>query len=196
MTATITTREVRTTSEDLLDLVPVDSPNEGNPSPRQLDLMNKLMNEIAQLDSTAGRAAYSYMEKMTGHWTPGREGNASRWIDRLIAKVTELRKARPAVGIEDGMYLLDGEIYKVQHAVHGSGNQYAKRFVPPVTEGERGTFDYAPGMVRQLRPEHRMTIDQAREYGALYGTCIRCGKVLTKEVSIERAMGDICAGKI
>jgi hypothetical protein len=192
----MTTTEYRTTSEDLLDLVPIDSPNEGNPSPRQLDLMNKLIAEIDQLDSTAGRMAHSYMEKMAGRWTPGREGNASRWIDRLIAKVGELRTARPAVEIEDGMYVLDGEIYKVQHAVHGSGQQYAKLFVPPATEGERATFQYAPGVVTRLRPEHRMSMDQAREYGALYGTCVRCGRVLTREDSIERMMGEICAGKI
>lgn len=193
MTATITTREARTEPEDLLDLVPVDSPNEGNPSPRQLDLMNKLMNEIAQLDSTAGRMAYSYMEKMAGRWTPGREGNASRWIDRLIAKVTELRQARPTAEIEDGMYQLDGTIYKVQHAVHGSGRQYAKRLVPPAFEGERASFEYAAGVVRQLRPEHALTVEQAKQWGALYGTCAYCGKVLTDERSIEAGYGETCA---
>lgn len=156
--------------------------------------MGKLAMELAELDYNLAVQARDYMTKMAGHWTPGREGNASRWIDRLIAKIQELKAADHQ--IEDGMYLLDGEIYKIQYAVHGSGKPYAKRLVPPATEGERARFDYAPGMVRKLRPEHRMSLEQAREYGELYGVCVRCGAVLTKEKSIERAMGDTCAGKI
>lgn len=192
----ITTVECRTISDDLLDLVPVDAPGAGDPSPRQRELMVKLTKELRELDVILGDQALDYMLKMVGHWTPGRDGNASRWIDRLIAKIKELKATRPATELEDGMYLLDGEIYKVQYAVHGSGKPYAKRLVPPATEGERARFDYAPGMVRKLRPEHRMSLEQAREYGELYGVCVRCGAVLTKEKSIERAMGDTCAGKI
>lgn len=191
---TITTYEVRTSSEDLLDLVPVDAPG-GDPSPAQAALMRKLMDELRDLDSEAAEAAEEYTARMAGRWTPGRDGNASRWIDRLLAKVKELRTARRPVGIEDGMYVLDGTIYKVQHAVHGSGRQYAKKLLPN-EPGEKAQFVYAPGVVSQLRPEHRMTIEQAKEWGALYGTCVRCGALLTAEDSIERMMGPICAGKL
>jgi len=193
----IDTMTAQTSNDDLLDLVPDTEEPKVAPSPKQRALIEKLTNELRGLDADLAEAAGEYTAHMDIHnlWTPGREGNISRWIDRLIAKVSELRKAQPAARIEDGMYVLDGTIYKVQHAVHGSGNQYAKRLVPPAQEGDRATFEYAPGMVRKLRPEHRMSMDQAREWAALYGTCVRCGRVLTREDSIERMMGSTCYEK-
>lgn len=184
---------------DLLDMVPVDSPNHGRPSPAQEEFMTKLISEIRDLDANVARQAEDYNARMAGRWTPGREGNASRWIDRLLTKRNELRKAERAkqetVKLEDGMYVLDGEIFKVQHAVHGSGKQYAKRVIPNAP-GQKATFVYAPGVVTKLRSEHRMTKDQAKQWGALYGTCVRCGALLTAEDSIDRMMGPVCASKL
>lgn len=193
----IDTMTARTSNEDLLDLVPDTEEPKVAPSPKQRELIEKLTDELRGLDADLAELAGEYTAHMDIHnlWTPGREGNISRWIDRLIGKVSELRKAQPAAGIEDGMYVLDGVIFKVQHAVHGSGNQYAKRLVAG-TPGERASFEYAPGIVRQLRPEHRMTIEAAREFGALYGTCCQCGAVLTNEDSIEAGIGPVCASKI
>lgn len=184
-------------TDDLLDLVPDTEEPKVAPSLKQRALIEKLTDELQGLNANLADQAREYTARMDSQslWTPGREGNISRWIDRLIAKVSELRKAQPAVGIEDGMYILDGVIFKVQHAVHGSGQQYAKRLTPN-EPGQRAEFVYAPGMVRKLRPEHRMTREQAKEWGALYGTCCRCGRVLTAEDSIDRMMGPVCAGKL
>jgi hypothetical protein len=184
-----TIHECRTSREDLLDLVP-DS-GEGQLTPKQSNLVNKLINDLRRLDPELGEQAEQYTNRMNGRWTRGRNGTASVWIDRLISKVRELKTPRE---IEDGMYLMDGQVYKVQHAVHGSGKQYAKRLVPN-DPGERAIFEYAPGIIRKIRPEHQMTMDQAKEWGALYGTCVRCGRTLTAEDSIERMMGPICATK-
>lgn len=186
--------DVHTTRQDLLNLIPIEIPTTGQPSPAQADLMRKLLGELKSLNQDVYWEAQQYTARMSGHWTPGREGNASRWIDRLIAKVKELRAAA-TLGIEDGMYVMDDIVYKVQHAVHGSGQQYAKELIPN-GEGEKARFVYAPGVVRKLRPEHRMTVEQAKEWGALYGTCVRCGTLLTAEDSIERMMGPVCATKI
>jgi hypothetical protein len=120
--------------------------------------------------------------------------NASAWID-YIKTLPRASHNDDRPEIEDGMYVLDDTIYKVQHAVHGSGRQYAKRLIPG-GPGQRAEFAYAPGIVAKLRPEHRMTMDQAREFGALYGTCCQCGAVLTNEDSIEAGIGPVCAGKI
>lgn len=99
------------------------------------------------------------------------------------------------VEVTEGMYRNPdtGEIFKVQRAVHGSGFLYAKRLVT----GEFGEawFEKAKGMVFKLRAEWKMTLEDAKEFGALYGVCIRCSRTLTKESSIEQAMGDICASK-
>lgn len=126
---------------------------------------------------------------------------ASTEIERLLAtpraKVAQTADAIPPSGdgdVEAGMYVLGGVIYKVQVAVHGSGKPYAKQLHSD--EFGRSTFDYAPGVVRKLRPEHKLTQDQAREWGALYGTCCRCGRTLTAEDSIERMMGPVCYGKM
>lgn len=185
---------------DLLNEVPVETPSASSPSPRQTELINKLMAELRQLDEAAWQLGLDYMVKMEGRWTPGRDGNASRWIDRLIAKVGELRTARkisaPAAELADGTYILDGEIFKVRHAVHGSGRQYASLLVPPAAEGADATWEYkGQAPLRQLTAEHLLTPELAKKYGALYGVCVRCGRVLTREDSIDRMMGSTCWGK-
>jgi hypothetical protein len=187
---------------DLLDEIPVNAPG-GDPSPAQAKLMGTLITELLDLDRDAYLQAVDYTKRMEGRWTPGREGNASRWIDRLIAKLAELRTAArrptPAKGGEelaDGTYVLDGSIYKVRHAVHGSGRQYASLLVPPVQEGADATWEYkGQAPLRQLTAEHLLTAELAKQYGALYGVCVRCGRVLTREDSIERMMGSTCYGK-
>lgn len=97
----------------------------------------------------------------------------------------------PTVPVEparEGMYRMDDRIFKVQRAIHGSGNLYAKELV-------QGGFVYAPGIIKRLNESHRMTLEQAKEYGALYGTCCVCGRTLTDEVSIANGIGPVCAGK-
>jgi len=115
---------------------------------------------------------------------------------------------------------MDKAIFKVQRAIHGSGLLYAKKLTTTTTcpghldasdpsafdapyvycedtdtcpsKNTKITFDYMPGVIRKLRPEHRMSLEQAKEYGALYGTCIRCGRTLTDEDSIENQIGPVC----
>jgi hypothetical protein len=104
---------------------------------------------------------------------------------------------------EEGMYRKDGVIYKVQVAHHGSGRPYAKELVfregrDMGDSGLKGTwhFEYAPGAVRELGPEHQLTLEQAKEFGQLYGTCCVCGRVLTDEKSIAAGIGPVCAGRL
>lgn len=79
---------------DLLDLVdPAVVPD--HRTPRQAELMDSLIEQIAELNAEDGRKARTYTDGMTEHgkWTAGREGNASAWITRMIAKVSQLRTA-------------------------------------------------------------------------------------------------------
>lgn len=96
--------------------------------------------------------------------------------------------ALPVPAVTEGMYRMDGKVYKVQAAVHGSGNLYAK-----VLAGQ--SFQYERGAIMRLRPEHRMTLADAAEFGRLYGQCCVCGRTLTDEVSIANGIGPVCAGK-
>jgi hypothetical protein len=100
--------------------------------------------------------------------------------------------------LEDGFYVLNGVVYKVIVAVHASGRKYAK-----VLDVD-GSWDRAPGAIRRLRPEHKMTLVQALEVAKryatdmsseLYGRCFVCGRTLTDEDSIAANIGPVCAGK-
>lgn len=136
----------------------------------------------------------------------GSSRQASEEITRLqglpnVQRTPNYKQNEQPVAIEDGIYSYGGEIYKVIHAVHGSGFQYAKRLIKTVhPEGHRlagqpkGEFEKADGVVFKLRPEMMLPTDQAVEYGKLYGFCVRCGKTLTREDSIERGMGSKCYG--
>lgn len=86
-------------------------------------------------------------------------------------------------------------IYKVQSAIHGSGRLYAKRLV---VDGNTNavSFGYDRGAIKNLNARWRMTSEQAKEFGALYGSCMVCGRTLTNEASIEAGIGPVCAGKL
>lgn len=182
---------------------------------RQISFLQSLRGEFLDLmieaaetseaaeEIEAGRAQYLDNARRLSAAEASRQIDAAKTTNAKMrqqvrgAQRAAQRAAQPAAAaeeIEAGMYLLNGEIYKVQVAVHGSRRPYAKHLVP----GEFGEahFEYAPGVVRRLRPEHRMSLEQAQQYGALYGVCVRCGATLTAEESIERAMGPVCAGKI
>jgi hypothetical protein len=107
---------------------------------------------------------------------------------------------RPAAGnllrfdqVTEGMYRKDGTIFKVQRAVNGSGNLYAKVLV--VDGPGEGRFEYAPGAIRRLDVTDAMTREEAAEFGHLYGVCCVCGRTLTDERSIADGIGPVCAGR-
>jgi hypothetical protein len=107
----------------------------------------------------------------------------------------ERKQADPSPKVTEGMYRKsDGVIFKVQRAVNGSGNLYAKELVNDY--GDHWTFRYAKGAINTLTLEDKMTVEQAREFGALYGTCMICGRTLTDEVSIAHGIGPICEGRM
>lgn len=181
-----------------IDAAPVRVPVQRNaPSPAQVKFAVDLLGRKFGLSEAEATAKVEPLERKA----------VSEMIDYL--KSLPNRPAAPAAGAvtEDGMYRNPetGEIFKVQRAVHGSGNLYAKILVVDqawerdadgkvVVEGE-AHFEYAPGAIKTLRADWKMTRDEAIKYGALYGVCVRCGKTLTLEQSIERAMGKTCFGK-
>lgn len=127
-----------------------------------------------------------WIEKVAGKWVTHHEGGCP-------AKATT---PAPATITEDGMYQdpETGDVFKVQIAHHGSGNLYGKRLVVEVP-GEKGRFEYEPGLLRRIRPEWKMTLDQATAFGRLYGVCCQCAAVLTDERSIAAGIGPVCARK-
>lgn len=97
--------------------------------------------------------------------------------------------------LQDGIYKLGEDIYKVQKAHYGSGYLYAKRLVFKPGTDEKPRFVFEKGAISKLSPENRMTLEEAKAFGALYGFCCNCGRILTDEQSIEDGIGPICKGK-
>lgn len=146
------------------------------------------------------------MQQLSSH-------GASQLITDLLAAPRKsdegVRAAADTTEAPEGMHRLDGVIYKVQRAVNGNGNVYAKRL--DLTEPDCGgcangepcglgcewgaEFVYAPGAIRKLSESTVMKLAEAKEFGALYGTCVRCGRTLTDEGSIAAGIGPICASK-
>jgi hypothetical protein len=106
----------------------------------------------------------------------------------------ELKKMpSPRVELEDGIYQKEGVIYKVIMAIYGSGHKYAKKLVQK-SDGS-WHFVFESKAISLLTPEDRMTLENAKAFGKLYGICCSCSRQLTDETSIEEGMGPICRGK-
>ena len=113
------------------------------------------------------------------------------WVAHIRQAPVVVRTVAPVT--QDGIYRLGDVIVKVQVAVNGSGNLYAKRLV---VDGDHGSFVYEPGLIRRLSATDRMSVEEAAAFGKLYGFCIQCGRTLTDETSIAAGIGPVCAGRI
>lgn len=160
---------------------------------KQLSFIRKLVTEKTEgLELSTWLDVLAQVENFELDYS---KAQASRSIDILLSKprlntVAAAPAAKPAE-LEDGIYLLNGKVVKVVHAVHGSGNQYGK-----VLNTDTGSWDYTPGIVRRLTADDKLTLEKAKEYGQLYGMCMVCGRTLTDEVSIEQGIGPVCAGRL
>lgn len=143
----------------------------------------------------------------------GTKRQASAEIDRLKG----LPDKQPRkVAVPEGIYEYEvpgtegeTEVYKVQmsHYGDGAGHVYAKKLVLVERTPEemhpnhpewthKGEWEHASGMQYRLKEADRMHVEVARQYGVLYGFCVRCGRILEREDSIERGMGPKCAAKM
>lgn len=172
--------------------------------------------QIAFLVKLAGERGLDIATVVGSDWSMVSKTAASKAIDALLkapkptaAPTAPGAPARPARArrepAEPGMYrTADGTFYKVQIAVHGSGRPYAKVLIvdePAVLRAD-GTierpgechFEIAYGWVYKLTPADKLTDEQAKAFGALYGTCCSCARTLTDENSIFNGYGEKCAG--
>lgn len=118
--------------------------------------------------------------------------------DHYAAKTAE-RKVQLDVELEAGMYLVTTAgpsplVFKVYRAVHGSGRMLAKELVR--TGSDSAVFEYRGLASRFVKADDRMSLDQAKAYGAIYGVCVRCAATLTDEESIAAGIGPVCATKL
>jgi hypothetical protein len=166
---------------------------------KQIEFINRLQAE-RRWETTPAMA--TMVEDARFAWRKGEfsKRDASLLIHDLgFMPRRDAEVAKSADAVEDrvsleGMHRLGGKIYKVQVAVNGSGNEYAKE-LRNLGDVDGFGFVYAPGVVRKLSVRTRLTLEEAKEFGALYGTCCVCGRTLTDEKSIAAGIGPVCAGK-
>lgn len=115
---------------------------------------------------------------------------AGVWLDLLFAAPS---KPVEGAATEPGLYLHDGEVYRVQANKAGT-NLYAKKLVIPATG--RGTFEYEGGAVRTLRAADKLTPEQARTFGIERQVCVNCGERLDDPISKFIGLGTTCGPKI
>lgn len=192
--------------EDLLDSVPDQDPDLR--SEGQIRYMDSLITDLAELDAELGRQAREYTYGMTqrGLWTPGREGNASAWIDRLISKLKEVRAARGPVPpvtlpeVPDGRYAVEfeGEIRCYHLETGKDGTRWAGfRFL-----NRRSSDDLFPIKNASVKAQILALIAANLEaaevlYARTVRECRRCHRGLTdtKNPYFEAGFGPECGAK-
>lgn len=180
---------------------------------KQRNFIKSLASEVVKLTFTEGvvpekswETADEYESFILNELDGLTKQDASGYINNLVTMRDNLKERARAARfqwnagdtqevLEDGIYVLDDEIYKVVHAVHGSGQQYAKR-LKVVDKGDRKkiSWDYAGKRpLHSLTSAHRMTAEHAKQFGQLYGMCVNCSRTLTREESIHVGYGATCA---
>ena len=92
---------------------------------------------------------------------------------------------------EVGFYHNAIGIFKVVEN-QGTGRRYAKKL--EVLEGSP-SWEFAQGAVTKLKANTKLSEATAARFGALYGTCICCMRLLDNEESIARGIGPVCFAK-
>lgn len=158
---------------------------------KQQDFVARLMDER---DVTG--TAY---EGWVPDWSNSTPKAASSVIDYL--KTLPLKKTRTllsdsngqgradtSVDLEDGVYWVDDVFVKVVTSPT-TGNQYAKRWNAADEE-----WEYAGRQpLARLSAGDKVTAEQAKVFGLLYGQCVFCSRTLTDERSIAVGYGETCA---
>lgn len=116
------------------------------------------------------------------------KATASAKISQYMA-MPKVRKAfSSTIELDEGMYRVGEDIFKV-YRTRESDVLVTKQLV-------EGVFEYTGTKPLEfITAEHRMTLDEAKEYGKVTGTCCNCGRKLTNESSIADGIGPVCAGK-
>lgn len=96
---------------------------------------------------------------------------------------------------------------EVQVAKQGSGNLYAKRLNREAIieakandemlgKAERWEYIGRRGVFNSLTADTLLSVEEAAEFGHLYGICACCAADLTNEDSIARGIGPVCFGRM
>ncbi len=167
--------------------LPKDRQPKDEPSPKQLDYIKSLRDQHIVPENFDELFPSDSLSRTI----------ASKVIEYLKAQPYKPRETAPVNGTEsvtEGLYRVGEVIYRVKRS-RESGRLYACEVIPPRVEGGKPEFIYASGAMREIKPEHRMTLDEVNAYSIEVGFCGICGRTLTRKESIDRGIGPICAAK-
>ena len=160
--------------------------------------------QVAFIERLAAERAYENHEGVSGANSALRETGildireASRVIDYLLTAPRRPEASPVAADLTTGVYEVNGEVFVVKPNREGT-RLYAKKLIEIRgsrlnDEGDivKIEFEYAPGAVKRIRPEHRMSVERASELTIRYGRCINCGRRLKDATSVLRGIGPVC----
>jgi hypothetical protein len=116
------------------------------------------------------------------------KATASAKISEYLSKPKVREAFSSTTELDEGIYRHEDAIYKVYRT--REDHLAVKQLI-------EGAFEYmGKRPLKFLRDEHRMTLEEAKEYGRITSICCQCGRKLTDETSIAEGIGPVCAGKI
>ena len=138
-----------------------------------------------------------------GAWT---QADISRFIGQLSRQPLKPKPQFPAgtapvsQAIEqDGMYKNGDRIYQVYWNREGSRLLARELLFDKVNREGKNVYkwEYRGQAYRFVRPDQRMelTLEEAREFGAMYSRCSQCGRTLNDPLSVELGIGPICGDR-
>jgi len=74
----------------------------------------------------------------------------------------------------------------------GTDRRYAKKLT--IVDG-KASWEFAKGAVTKLQISTKLSEEVAAQFGALYGQCICCLRLLDNEESIALGIGPVCRAK-
>lgn len=163
------------------------------------------MNTVLATQSPATEAQINFLLKLLAEKIedPAKSLDAIKWVnEHRMSKATASAKineyvAMPSVReafsstqeLDEGMYKVGDDIFKVYRT--------RERDILVTKQLVEGSFEYTGKKpLSFITAEHRMTLDEAKAYGQVTGTCCVCGRKLTNEASIADGIGPVCSGKV
>ena len=112
-------------------------------------------------------------------------------VSLLISELRLKEDTKPTV-TEVGAYLYEGVVYSIRN------NQNKKLIIWTYNAEQKKyerNYSATKKLLSQIKPEHRLTLEQAVKYSAHTGLCVHCGRSLTLLKSVASGMGAWCAKK-
>lgn len=158
---------------------------------KQVAFLAKLINE--RVIGEAGTVTEDSLRTMT-------KAEASAAIEAALAtprpaRTTRTAPAAPATTeVTDGFWTDGTSVAKVQYNLAGT-SLYGK-----LLDTDSGKWNYTAGMPNRIRRDGwtKLSLEQAKDLGVLYGRCCCCGRRLTDDSeggSISKGIGPVCESK-